>query len=564
MVGNATLDPLVEILKRKCGEYGVAPHIFLGGFNQYTQEILARKSTLYDFNPEIIILALSGKALFENIIEGFTSLAESDKKMRADAFLKHTDVLIKTICKRTQGIVLLHNFVVPSYPPSGILDVKQKMGLKRFFECLNLRLENKYRNSGRVYLFDVNECVSFHGKSRYADPKMYFLAKMEFSWDFYEILAAEYLRYILPLTGLNRKCLVVDLDNTLWGGVIGEAGIHGIRLGHDPPGNAYLAFQKRLLDFYRTGVLLAVSSRNNYEDAIKVIREHPDMLLREKYFSEIIIDWRSKPEHLKDIASGLNIGLDSLAFFDDDPRERECVKSVLPEVLVVDVPDDPSRFAGTADTLVGFEKLKITEEDKTRGRLYADARSRKKLKSETRSLDEFLHSLDMRICVSSVNPYSVSRASQLTQRTNQFNLTTRRYTEGQIKKFLVSKSHLMFSLRAKDKFGDLGMVGLCIISKSGRKWSIDAFLLSCRALGRGLEQAFLHEVIKKAEKDGVTSIEGECIPTGKNAVCHDFYEKNGFESIRRGDKKASYSLLPSRSRILFPPWIKMVSEDNHE
>lgn len=564
VAGNLTLDPLADVLDKRCREYGLLPRFYFTGFNQYAQEIFESRSPLYKFSPDILILALSGRKLFENIMENFHAVVLREIKLQANEVLNHLDALIKTFCKKTQSIILLHNFVVPSYAPLGVLDVKQKIGLKRFFEDLNLELESRYKRNQRVYLFDVNECISYHGKRRYNDPKMYFMAKMEFSWDFFEILASEYMRYILPLKGMNRKCLVLDLDNTLWGGVIGEVGIHGIRLGHDPPGNAYLAFQKRLLSFYHQGILLAVSSKNNYDDAIKVIREHPDMVLREKHFSAVKINWESKADHLKDIARELNIGLDSLVFFDDDIRERECVKMVLPDVFVADVPGDPSQFAEAMDHLVDFEKLEITDEDKARGRMYAAEKCRKELKLESCSLDEFLHGLDLRVSIGRVNQYDVSRASQIVQRTNQFNLTARRYTEEQIKSFSRSRQHLVLTLKAKDKFGDMGTVGLCIVCRTPQKWIIDAFLLSCRALSRGLEQAFLCEVIREARKEEVKTLEAEYIPNEKNKVCADFYKKNGFKIKNRSQRTIRYSLSPLRARFVFPSWIKIHPGDNHE
>jgi len=338
------------------------------------------------------------------------------------------------------------------------------------------------------------------------------------------------MSYVIGYLGISKKCIVLDLDNTLWGGIIGEDGFNGIKLGPDPPGNAFMEFQKTLLSFHQRGIILAINSKNNYDDAIKVIQEHPYMQLREDNFASLKINWNDKVSNMKEIAEEINIGLDSIIFFDDDPVNREFVKINLPQVEIIDLPRDPSEFVNILKRLNEFSVLKITQEDQQRGKMYVEQRKRNDLEKSSPNLEGFLKQLDLRVSIKTANDFTIPRISQLTLKTNQFNLTTKRYQENDIKKFAQDKSYLVGCAQVEDKFGDNGITGVFIVNKNNPKeWYLDTFLLSCRVMGREVEKGIIGYVIKKAKESGVQYLRAQFIPTQKNKPVEDFLPNCGFK-----------------------------------
>jgi FkbH-like protein len=325
---------------------------------------------------------------------------------------------------------------------------------------------------------------------------MYYMGRFGFSDSFLPAIADVYMAYIKALKNQTRKCIVLDLDNTLWGGVLGEEGFQGIKLGKEPPGNAYLDFQRLLLSYYNRGIILAINSNNNFADAIRVIREHPYMLLREKHFAAMRINWENKAQNMIELAEEINVGLASLVFVDDMPQNREQIRRTLPEVLVVDLPPSPFLYKSTFEKLNDFNVLSLTEEDRHRGEMYYSQKSRETLRKSKVSLSDFLISLQMKIVIKPADGFSLPRIAQLVNKTNQFNLTTRRYTDIEITKMAENeKEYGVLGLSVTDRFGDEGLVGAAIIRKTPDAWNIDSFLMSCRVIGRGVETAFLAKIV---------------------------------------------------------------------
>ena len=359
-----------------------------------------------------------------------------------------------------------------------------------------------------------------------------------------------------PLDRKVRKALVTDLDNTLWGGVIGEDGMNGIRVGEEYPGAAYQALQRAMLDLYQRGIILAVCSKNNLSDAMEVFEHHPGMLLRPQHFAVLRINWNDKAQNLREIAAELNIGIDALAFLDDNPVERQWVRSQLPEVTVIDLPDDPMGYAQALRDNPVFERLSLSTEDRERARYYAEQRLRTELEQNVASLEDFYQSLQMEVEISLVTTETLARIAQLTHKTNQFNLTTRRYSEQQIAGMAADRDWRVYSLRVRDRFGDNGLVGVAITRYQERICEIDTFLLSCRVIGRTVETAILATIAEQARIKGSESLIGWFLPTKKNAPAKDFYSSHGFTCTLEEDGKSRWEFDLTRGDILSPSWFK--------
>jgi FkbH-like protein len=321
-----------------------------------------------------------------------------------------------------------------------------------------------------------------------------------------------------------KKCVVLDLDNTLWGGVVGEDGLENLALSLKPPGNGFIAFQQALLDLYDRGVLLAINSRNNPDDALKVIREHPNMILKERHFAATRINWNDKTENLRELAQELNIGLDAMVFIDDDQTNRGLVRAVLPEVEVPEFPADPSEYVSFLNALPYFPSEAVTDEDKMRGNLYVTERLRREEEKNHTKKEDFLRSLSLTLTIYEDDPSAIARLSQMTEKTNQFNIDKRPFSEDEIRAFIESPSYRVFHARLTDKFGDYGIVLLAIAALREKDWHISSFLMSCRAFGRGIEHAFLSHIGTQASVCGIERLTISFIPTEKNAPAKEFVD----------------------------------------
>jgi len=303
----------------------------------------------------------------------------------------------------------------------------------------------------------------------------------------------------------------------------------GIELGQSSNGKAFVEFQKHLLSLWQQGIILAINSKNNFEDAIKVIREHPDMVLKEEHFASLQINWNDKAQNLKAISEELNIGLGSIVYFDDDPVNQERIKQEIPEVLTVKLPEDPSQYTDILMSLNDFNVLQKTDEDLKRGKMYSQQRQRAELEQSTKSIDDFLKQLDIKVKIKKADKFTIPRISQLTLKTNQFNLTTKRYQEEDIIKFSSDNNMIVGCAQIEDKFGDSGITNAFIIEKNDKEWKIDTFLLSCRIIGRGIEDAIISHILNEAKNQGVEKIRADFIPTKKNSPAEAFLPNCGFK-----------------------------------
>jgi FkbH-like protein len=369
------------------------------------------------------------------------------------------------------------------------------------------------------------------------------------------------MRFLAPLAGKTVKAVVVDLDNTLWGGVVGEDGINGIKVGSEYPGAAYQSLQRSLLDLSRRGILLAICSKNNAEDALEALDRHPGMLLRSKDFAAVRINWQDKPLNLRSIAQELNIGSDALAFVDDNPFECAQVRAALPEVIVIELPANPMEYASTLLQCPGLERLTLSAEDQQRGAIYRNQRLRSQAEQSFQTREDFFRYLQQVVRIEPVNATTLARVAQLTQKTNQFNLTTRRYTEEEIARLIDMEKWRVLSIRVSDRLGEQGLVGVAVTRDQGDVCELDTFLLSCRVIGRTVETAFVAAIAKDAAERGCKTLIGWFLPTKKNAPAQEFYAQHGFQEQERNGHGILWALPLDGRRPACPDWIHLISPD---
>lgn len=554
VLSSFTLNGLEETLRVKCSDLNVNCITFVSGYNQYNQEIFNEKSKLYEFKPDITFLTLDIRDILGKVFYNPYSHTAEERKEIITKKINELKNLIGTFTQNSKSKLVLSNSKNPDYSPYGIVETKMDYGIYSMIADFNSRLAEYIKNQQSVYLYDFNAFVNRFGENNVFDYRQFFIGDIRIAFDFIPALANDLIGFVKPLLGLNKKCIVLDLDNTLWGGVVGEDGFDGISLGDSSPGNAFVEFQQRILSLWKRGIILAINSKNNPDDALQVIKKHPAMILREECFGAIRINWNDKVSNLKELSSELNIGLNSMIFVDDDPVNREMIKMQLPEVLVLDLPDDPSQYAKCITELTDFNVLSVTEEDLDRGKMYFEQKQRTEFEKSITSLDDFLKQLNIKIKIKNANEFTIPRISQLTLKTNQFNLTTHRYQEEEIRRFASDKSTMIGCAQIEDKFGDNGITGVFIVKKEKEIWEIDTFLLSCRVMGRGIENGILGYLLGKAKSDGVKFVKGTFIPSKKNMPCQTFLEDSGF------NKKDSEWIFDLNNVIKVPKHLTVSAE----
>ena len=552
-----TVEPAIPMLQAAAFNYGIDLQVHLGDFNAYAQEILDPESSLYRSAPNVVILAVRTADVAPDLMQNFTSLAADAASEATQRVCTSFRQWIQAFRRQSQAALIVHSLEQPLRPASGLLDSQSLSGQAEAIHQINRELRRVAGEFSGVYVLDYDDLVARHGRLRWHDERKWLMARMPIAADCLIHLAREWLRFLVPLTGRIAKVLVVDLDNTLWGGVIGEDGITGIKLSQEYPGAAYQELQRVMLDLSRRGILLAICSKNNLEDAMEALEKHPAMLLRPKDFSAIRINWNEKSEGLRELAAELNVGLDSLAFLDDNPLEREQVRASLSEVTVIDLPDDPLQYAATLRECPVFERLALSAEDHQRAALYSRQQERAQAESSFQSKEDFYRFLEQKAEIAPVAQSTLARAAQLTQKTNQFNLTTRRYSEQEICAMADRLNWQVLTLRVQDRFGDHGLVGVVITRDEDEGCEIDTFLLSCRVIGRALETAVLAKLADGASRRGRTRLSGWFLPTKKNAPAREFYLHHGFE-LKTQNREGSYWTFDLKGRtIACPEWIKV-------
>ena len=555
LLSSCTIELLERPFSAALERRGFSPAFWTGGFGQYRQDILDARSPLYGFAPDIVALYLDGEDQFQELLANPFAMDAKARLEFASNRAAEIQSLVDTLAERLpRATILLNSASAPPLSALTGLEYNSEFGVQDAIGEYNRRLGSIARAGNNAIVVDTAALEAALGSSRWRDARMWYLARLRFSRQALESLADAYTAAICGRLGRIRKCIAVDLDNTLWGGIIGEDGFDGIRLGEDGIGRAFVEFQDELLNLYRKGILLAICSKNNPQDALDVIRRHPGMRLREEHFAAVRINWEDKASNLRALAEELNIGLDSFVFIDDNPVERTWVSQSAPEVLVPDWPTEPADYKRTLLSLAAqqFFKPSITAEDRKRGEAYKAQAARRTLESSGASVEDFYRALEMRARIGRADSFTIPRIAQLTQKTNQFNLTTRRYTEPDVRAASADASTEVFWLELNDRFGPSGIVGVLILkSRESGEWLIDTFLLSCRVMGRTVENAFLASVVQEV---GATRLVGEFRPTAKNTPVRDLYERLGFAHVRDDGEAKIWALDDAGARLDVPEW----------
>jgi FkbH-like protein len=552
-----TVEPLVTMLRATAGCWGVDAKVSLGGFNAYPQELLDPNGLVYTQLSDVVILAVQTRDVAPELWSLAASMDDSALAGAAERVVRDYQTWIETFRSRSASRLIVHLLEKPTFPAAGVYDAQHVAGQCRTIENVNARLVEVCRDVPGVYALDYDGLVARHGRLAWFDASKWHTARLPIAVDCLPHLIDEWMRFILPFCGRQAKCLVCDLDDTLWGGVIGEDGMQGIKLGDDYPGVAYQELQRAMVDLTRRGVLLAVCSKNNEADALEAIDKHPAMALRRDAFAAMRINWQDKVQNLREIAAELNIGVDSLVLIDDNPVEREFVREMLPEVTVIDIDRErPLDHAAALRRCPLFERLELSTEDRNRSQLYVEQKLRGELANSVATVEDYYRSLQMIAQFGLVDAATRPRISQLTLKTNQLNATTRRYGEPEIQRFMDDPRARVYWVRVEDRFGDNGIVGVMIVREQDDAWELDTFLMSCRVIGRTVEQAMLGVLAEHARQEGMKRLVGRFIPTAKNAPAQNLFADHGFQLVDEVEDGHVWEFDLAKAELQPPPWIE--------
>jgi FkbH-like protein len=552
-----TIEPIVPLLRADAFAYGIDLEVHVGDFNTYVQDMLDEQSSLYRFAANAVVLAVRTDQAAPELWRDFADLSPEAAQTATERVVRGYEQWIGAFRKHSQTALVVHSLERLPSPSLGVLDSQSESGQSGLIRQINRELRRIASEFRGVYVLDYDALVARHGSEHWHDERKWLTARLPIAAGYLVAIAREWIRFVVPLSGRTSKVLVVDLDNTLWGGVIGEDGMAGIKVGPEYPGAAYQALQRALLDLSHKGILLAVCSKNNLDDAMEALEKHPGMLVHAKHFAAVRINWTDKAQNLREIAEELNVGVDALAFLDDNPFEREQVRAALPEVTVIDLPKNPLEYAAAVRNCAAFERLTLSSEDQQRTEMYAAQKQRAGAEQTFQSKEDFFRFLEQEADLEPVSDLTLARVAQLTQKTNQFNLTTRRYTEPQLAEMAKKPAWHIFSIKVRDRFGDHGLVGVAITHDEGEQCEVDTFLLSCRVIGRTVETALLAHLAESAAQRGCKQLFGWFLPTKKNAPARDFYHQHGFKQQESNGAGTRWALDLQSSTLRCPEWIKL-------
>ena len=537
LISNANTKLTVTALVGTALRYGIALEVEEAEYNQISQVAFSLNSVFKDQNLSLVLVAIDYRGLPFIQSPGDERSAEGNVQY-CIAYIKS---LVESLRTKTGAQIIIQNIVNPVETIFGSSESYLQGTLSWLISNFNSNL--KIMDLNNAIILDVSSLASKVGLQNWHDQGLWNLAKLSFSQKYMPIYAEYVCRILSAFLGKSRRCLILDLDNTIWGGVIGDDGIEGILIGNgDPTGEAFLQLQKTILEIRSRGIVLAVSSKNDDSTARLPFKDHPDMILRENHIAVFQANWADKASNIKAIAEKLSLGLDSMVFLDDNPAERMQVRNELPEVAVPELPDDPALFSTILTNAGYFESITFSEEDRNRAAFYQNNEKRLQYLNQSSNLEAHLKALDMTIKFVSFDLIGRSRIAQLINKSNQFNLTTKRYSELEIEKIEKDQNIFTRQIRLKDIFGDQGMISVIICKKNKDFWEIDTWLMSCRVLGRKVELAVLYDIVTNARESGASKLVGIYIPSARNAMVKKHYEKLGFKRSSNNSEVESWEL----------------------
>jgi len=541
------LESIEPYVRYQALQMGHNASVQFGEYDNIFQEAVGGRLDLLNPKTDVVLVFMGLESLSWELSRNFASMTPQAVGDEVNRIQEYMETVLAGIRRQTSGMIIWHGLETPLYPALGIVDSQVETGQLATISKLNAHLRAALASTPNSFFLNMDFCRADVGSRNFYDLRYWHIGRAPYTLEGVSAIAFEQAKFIRPLKGKNKKCLVLDCDNTIWGGIIGEDGLNGIKLAKTHPGSSFFEFQQEVVNLYNRGIIIALCSKNNEADVWEVFEKHPDMVLKKEHIATAQINWQDKAANLRQIALDLNIGLDSLVFMDDSDFEVNLVREQLPEVEAVHMPKKtPVLYR---DILAGggwFDTLTFSVEDRNRGAMYRAEAGRKELKAQATDMASYYQSLEMVIQTERANEFSIPRISQQTQKTNQFNLTTRRYSEADIADLAASDTSEVLFLSLKDKFGDSGIVGTCILHFKDNEAIFDSFLLSCRVLGRNVENVFITQALQVAKDRGCTRAIGEYFATPKNAQVDSFYALQGFEELSAdgsgADKRFAYDL----------------------
>lgn len=530
LLGDCATQLLATAIRGYALEMNLPLRVFEADYDQIDAQLMDTGSEFYAFAPETVLLYRCTEKLYERFVrtplDARGAFAEAEiEKIRAEWARIHHG---------TKADVLFFAFLPMDDGVFGSYALREGSAFPYQLLKLNFLLAEAAREAGNVRLIDLEPIRAHMGCDAFHDPKLYAIAKMPISTQALSAVASRVVDAILARKGRCHKCAIVDLDNTLWGGVIGDDGLEGIQIGELGQGHAFTEFQTWLKELKNRGVMLAVCSKNDEANAKEPFLRHPEMVLKLDDFSAFVANWEDKASNIRRIQKELNIGLDSMVFFDDNPFERNLVRTMLPEVEVPELPEDPAEYTAFARMQNLFDTNSYSDEDRVRTERYLAEKSRTELSAGIDNYDDYLKALGMKAVCAPFDAFHIPRIAQLTQRSNQFNLRTVRYSEQEIEEIAANPRYVTRYYTLRDRFGEHGLIAVVILEKRENELFVNEWLMSCRVLKRGMEQFIADSILRAAREAGVARVVGEYIPTPKNAMVKDLYASMGFRPLGDG------------------------------
>ena len=528
ILGNCATQHLAKAIKGYAYEEKIALHVFDADYNQIDAQVMDNNSELYQMTPDFTLFWLCTEKLYEAFCQS------TNRSDFANQIITSLEGYWNRVNQQYKTTILQFNFTQIDDRVFGNYGNKTPDSFLFQIRKLNYLLMEKCTQYKNVFIIDIDYLQQIYGEYGIKENKMYYIAKIPLSTKILPEVAKQTIDVIKAMKGKMKKCVILDLDNTLWGGVIGDDGLENIQIGELGLGHAFSEFQMWLKELQKRGIILAVCSKNEEVVAKEPFLHHPEMVLHMEDIAMFVANWEDKASNIKKIQDTLNIGMDSIVFFDDNPFERNLVKSMIPDITVPDLPEDPSQYLEYVKLLNLFETAAYSETDKNRTKQYQEEMGRVNLQKQFSSYSEYLESLEMVAEAKPFDKFHFSRIAQLTQRSNQFNLRTVRYTEQEIEQLAKEKEHLTLYFTLKDKFGDYGLISVVVLDKQPENTLfISEWLMSCRVLKRGMEEFILDEIIRTAEENGFKKVIGEYIRTPKNNMVSELYKKMGFHEVEK-------------------------------
>lgn len=538
ILSDNSTQQLTNVIKASIWGQKFYPEIYEGEIDSIATEVLDENSGLHQFTPQYVWLNLCS----QNYRDRFYHARSKEKEALPANYAGEVFALVDALAARGYQVIL--NTLAPSQERFfGNYSTQTLYSLYASISEVNRLFVNKSKNAAQCFLNDVAFVASRIGLQNWYDERLWAHSKYCCSPQYFPSIAESVVDVIKTTRGRIVKCLVLDLDNTLWGGVIGDDGIDGIEIGGIGPGESFERFQRYLLQLKDRGIVLAVCSKNDQQVALQAFRKHSGMVLREEDIAVFVANWNAKSGNIEHIVKVLNLGLDSVVFVDDSAFERNEVRQALPMVIVPEMPEDPANFPAFLESQGLFETVTFSDDDRKRAQMYKEEAQRATLQISAKSIDEYLQSLEMKIVCKPFDSQHLTRIAQLIQRSNQFNLRTQRFSEGKCKELMESfEQNPSVYVKLKDKFGDYGLISVVCTEVNGSTLEILEYVMSCRVLNRGVEQYVMTFLINLCKERGLHIIRGEYLPTEKNKMVAQFYKQFGFKLVSESGSRFVWEL----------------------